>query len=64
MTEGEHCTHGGPNCWERECGRYKKKISLMKKVREGKEGQSPFSAFMGGKYPCILDCKDIGYLMI
>ena len=36
----------------------------MKKVREGKEGQSPFSAFMGGKYPCILDCKDIGYLMI
>ena len=27
MTEGEHCTHGGPNCWERECGRYKKNLS-------------------------------------
>lgn len=54
MTDGEHCTHGGPKCWERECGRYKK-ISPMKKVREGKEGQLWVGSILASLTARILD---------
>ena len=64
MTDGEHCTHGGPKCWERECGRYKKNLSNEESQRRKGRAIRLFLAFMGGKYPCILECKAIGYLTI